>query len=107
MSDELDSLPKGMGKHQANIMKEYNNPILDCTLNELQIRDLTGHLVGQILTIVDTAMEDPVRRKAMKDLVVDRLWDANWKIIDWMKDGGKEEHFPYRTYSYNPEIPRK
>jgi hypothetical protein len=102
MSDE----PKGMGKNAVNLTAEYNDPIVSATFNELQMRDLTRQVVGEILTIIDATMEDPVRRKAMKDLAVDRIWDANWKIIDWMKAGGKEENYPYRTYAYNPAVPR-
>jgi hypothetical protein len=102
-----ENLPKSMSKSAMHATKSYNDPIVGANYNELQVRDLTGHLVGQILTIVDTAMEDPTRRKAMKDLVVDRMWDANWKIIDWMKAGGKEEEYPFRTYAYNPDIPRE
>ena len=95
--------PESMSRSAMHATKAYNNPIVKCSFNELQLRDLTGNLVGQILTIVDASMEDPIRRKAMKDLVVDRLWDANWKIIEWMKVGGKEEEYPFRTYAFNPK----
>lgn len=93
-------------KNEKRVKQIEGDPIVKAQYNELQVRDLTSHIVGEILTIVDATMEDPTRRKAMKDLVVGRLWDANWKVIDWMKEGGKEENFPFRTYSYNPDIPR-
>ena len=104
----MSDLPEGMGLNEANVTKSYNDPIVATEyFNEMQIRDLTSHLVGDVLTIVDATMEDPIRRKAVKDLVVNRLWDANWRVIDWMKAGGKEEDFPFRMYAFNPKVPRK
>lgn len=95
-----------MSQKNKNRKQIEGDPFAKAQYNELQVQDLTKHIVGEILTIVDATMEDPIRRKAMKDLVVARLWDANWKVVEWMKEGGKEENFPFRTYSYNPDIPR-
>jgi hypothetical protein len=42
----------------------------------LYIRASLNHLLGDVLTVVDASIQDTIQRKAIKDLVKRKFWDA-------------------------------
>lgn len=54
------------------------------TLALRELRDYTSFLSGKIKTIVDASIEDPQRRKAIKDLVHNAIWnEAYTRAMNW------------------------
>lgn len=78
-----------------------------------ELRDYTQFLSGKIKTIVDASIEDPQRRKAIKDLVHNAIWsEAYTPAMEWCQEiahdvnrgAAEQTHraFPFTSGQYLP-----
>jgi len=86
----------------TSMFDSYQTPSM--ALREL--RDYTNFLSGKIKTIIDAAIEDPQRRKAIKDLVHNAIWEDTYtKAMHWSQGQNPLEKtasiFPF-SHSGNP-----
>ena|SRR5665811_896783 len=84
-----------MSKEETNqLFDSYETP----TMGLRELRDYTNFLSGKVKTIVDASIEDPQRRKAIKDLVHNAIWSETYTpSMEWAQSQGKGQgsSFPF------------
>ncbi|GAG76064.1 unnamed protein product [marine sediment metagenome] len=58
---------------------------------------ITNHLIGKIVTLLDSVIADERQAKAAKDLARTMLWDTE-------NDRGRAEDYILRCYRSNPKV---
>lgn len=67
---------------QAPVFNRYDN--YECKVESKQITALFNQMVGQMLTIIEASISDPLQRTALKSVVKDKLWSNYEEIQNWM-----------------------
>ena len=58
------------------------------------INDFKKYLQGRVLTIIDASTDDKEKRKALKDVITDAIWDREYYTKRVLMDAFDKDQYP-------------